>query len=125
MSKRSNVPAKRGPGRPRRKFDTDQVRQLAAHGLNQQQIADALGCNVKTVISRKREYVEFLEAIESGKAEGIASITNALYENALGGNFAAQRFYLARRAPEQWSDRQDPETSGEIRIYIDKDDACL
>lgn len=96
-----------GPGRPGRKrieIDIDEVERLASRGLTQQQIADCLGISQKTIERRAKESVEFVEAIKRGQARGIATITNALFEQSLAGNVAAGIFYLKNRA--FWTDRQ-------------------
>lgn len=82
-----------------------QVEALAAQGLTEEQIADALGISQQTLILRKKEYSEFAEAIKKGKAKGIAAISNALFQKAKGGDTTAMIFYLKARA--QWSDKPE------------------
>lgn len=87
-------------------IDADEVARLAAQGLSQEQIAQALGINWKTLALRIRRFAEFKEAIKNGQTRGVAKVSNALFENAMGGNVAAQIFYLKNRDPENWSDKQ-------------------
>ena len=57
-----------------------------------------------TLTRRKAESEQFEQAIKRGQARGIATITNALFEQSLAGNVAAGIFYLKNRA--FWTDRQ-------------------
>lgn len=90
-------------GHPLVPIDIKRVEKLAARGLTQEQICDAIGISVQTMINRKRENVELLEAIKRGNAHGIAAVTNALYDQALDGNTSAAIFYLKNRAG--WKDK--------------------
>ena len=100
-------------GRP--KFEiTDEilrkVEALAAQGLSQEQIASCIGCSLATISRRKLDNEKFDAAIKNGNAKGIATVTNALFQNAKGGNLGAQIFYLKNRAG--WRDKQEVEQSG-------------
>lgn len=70
------------------------VESYAARGLNQQQIADALGIHVATLCEKKNQHREFYEAIKRGKAKGIAHVANNLLKNVENANVSAQIFYL-------------------------------
>jgi len=107
------IPAKKEPkksvskrGHP--KVHPKKVERLAARGLTQEQICAALGICVDTMIRRKRESSELVEAINRGQAAGIATVANALFEQATKGkNTAAAIFYLKNRAG--WKDKLDIE----------------
>ncbi len=86
-------------------IDLAKVESLAAQGLTQDQIADALGISERTLHSRKAESAEFAAAIKRGKAKGIGVISNALFQNAKSGNVAAQIFFLKARAG--WTDKTE------------------
>ena len=108
-------------GRP--KFEiTEQVmgkaEELASQGLTLGQIATSLGISHQTMNARRKEYFEFSEAIKRGQVKGIGKITNALFENAMGGNVTAQIFYLKNRAPEEWKDRQHIDKTGETTMHV-------
>jgi hypothetical protein len=77
--------------------DLEQVKKLAAIGLNQEQIARSLGISPTTLYERKAEMPEFAEAIKDGAAMGVATIGNALFQNAKNGNIAAQIFFMKCR----------------------------
>ncbi|WP_109316256.1 LuxR family transcriptional regulator [Pseudovibrio ascidiaceicola] len=89
------------------------VRRLAAQGLSERQIADMLGFHQTTLIRKKKQHSTFLSAIEQGKAEGIAKVSNALFQKAMDGNVTAQMFFLKSRDPDNWSDRKAYEVSTE------------
>ncbi len=113
-------------GRPRFTVTPEllkEVERLATRGLSRDQIALALGISPRTLYFRKRDNKEFAEALAAGQAKGIAVVANALYENAIGrrggdGTFLtppdtrAQIAFLARRDPENWSERRQFEVSG-------------
>ena len=80
--------------------------RLAAQGLTQVQISACLGIVQKTLIEKKRAFSEFSKAISNGKAKGIGTITNALFESAVNGSVPAQIFYLKNRDQDNWSDVQ-------------------
>jgi len=85
---------------------------LAAQGLTLEQIALTLGISYQTLNERKKEYVDFSEAIELGKAKGIATVTNALFGKAKDGDVPAMKYYLNNRDNGNWKDRIDNTLSG-------------
>lgn len=94
-------------GRRKIEIDLEEVTKLAARGLTQEQIAAALGISASTLDNRKAESQEFVDALKKGQAQGIAEISNALWENAKSGNVTAQIFFLKARA--KWKDRHETE----------------
>ena len=99
------VAKKRKVGRPRIKLDAVKTRELASRGLSQKQIAAMQGCSYHTLNRNRKRSKEFNEAYEKGVAEGLANITNSLYETAIDGNVTAQIFYLKNRDDARWKDR--------------------
>lgn len=95
---------------------TDDVIQktesLASQGLTLEQIARVLGICYDTLNNKKKQFVELSEAIKRGQAKGVATISNALFQNAKSGNTVAQIFYLKNRAPGEWKDKHDHEVTG-------------
>ena len=91
-------------GRPWAKIDLDKVEALAAQGLTNEQIALSIGIVTSTLYKRKRENKAFEEAINRGKAKGLATISNALFNDAKKGNTTAQIFYLKTRDRANWND---------------------
>ena len=91
--------------KPRLDIDLERVTELASQGLTHEQIAAALGISRTTLQARKRECEQFARAIEKGQALGIEAVSNALFQNAVGGNVTAQIFFLKARA--KWKDRHE------------------
>jgi len=84
---------------------------LAAQGLTSSQIASVLGMGESTLYEKQKEFTEFSESIKKGRDKGIASITNALFTTARGGNLGAMIFYLKNRAG--WKDKVETEHTGD------------
>ena len=94
---------------------------LAAQGLTMDQISSVLGIGVRTVYEKQAEYPQFSQAITDGRAKGIATISNALFQNAKKGDTQAQKYYLNNRDKDNWKDRvhnQTDVTSGGEKISI-------
>lgn len=82
-----------------------QAEKLAARGLTMEQIAHSVGMGTSTLYDKAVKNLELAEAIKKGRARGIATVANSLYEAAKNGNTTAQIFYLKCRA--QWRE-EDP-----------------
>lgn len=78
---------------------------LAAQGLTIKQIAMSLGMGERTLYEKVNAHPHFSQAIEVGRAKGIAQVTNALFKRATGGDVSAQKYYLNNRARGEWSER--------------------
>ena len=96
-----------------KEVDLNKVETLAAQGLTNEQIARCLGIAQSTLYKWQDEKSDFSEAIKSGKAKGIATISNALFQSGKGGNITAQIFYLKNRYPEEWKDRRETILAGD------------
>lgn len=106
--------------KPRIEIDLKQVESLASRGMTKAQIADALGISERTLYTQQAENAEFAEAIKRGKAKGIATISNALFENAKKGNTAAQIFFLKAQAGWREKDALDVQVGGAVQVqFID------
>lgn len=68
--------------RPRIDIDIGRVAELAGRGLTQAEICAVLGVSDQTLLNRKRENLDFLDAINRGKAQAAIEVSNALYEKA-------------------------------------------
>ena len=110
-------------GRKRIEIDPKKVRELASRGLGPTQIARAVGVSWHTIDKNRKRAKEFNEAIENGKAEGLAEVTNSLFESANSGNVTAQIFYLKNRDTSNWMDRV--ETNHTLSIGSALDNARL
>ena len=96
-------------GRPEKEIDLKQVEKLASIGLNEGQVAAALGICQDTLTSRKRKYSDFSDALKAGQAKGIATVANNLFEQSKDGNVSAGIFFMKNRAG--WSDKLDQNTN--------------
>ena len=106
---RTTTQTTKNMGRPRFEITPEileKTERLAAQGLTQVQISACLGINAATLIDKKRHYSNFSKAIKNGRAKGVGTITNALFESAVKGSVPAQIFYLKNRDQENWSDVQ-------------------
>jgi predicted transcriptional regulator len=91
----------------------NQANEMASRGLTVSQIADCLGISESTLYGKQNEYIEFLEAIKKGRAEGLNQVSNALFEKAIDGNVTAMIYFLKVRDRENWGEYQ-PELLREI-----------
>ena len=92
-------------GRPAITFDLEELEQLARRGLSYEQIAQSLSVNFKTLASHRKKNPDIQNAIDKGRAVGVATVSNALYESAVSGNLGAQVFFLKNRDAERWRDK--------------------
>lgn len=94
--------------RPKKELpDLGQIEALASKGLNEEQIASALGIAYSTLRRHKASNEQFQAALKKGKALGIADVSSALYDAAVAGNVTAMIFFLKNRSPESWRDKPD------------------
>ena len=99
----------------------EQAREMASRGLTVSQISDCLGISESTLYGKQNEYKEFMDAIKKGRAEGLHSVSNALFEKATQGNVTAMIYYLKVRDRANWGENQ-PEPLREIppmQIVVD------
>lgn len=82
------------------------IEGFAARGATMQQIADAIGCARSTLYDHKGKNTDVSDAIKRGRATGVITVTNHLFEQSKKGNTTATIFYLINRDPENWKDRR-------------------
>lgn len=94
-----------------------EIEALAARGLTLNQIADALGISDDTLARKRRQLADFADALQKGKATGIAQVANRLFEAAMAGDTTAMIFFL--KAQGGWRDRHeiDLNVSGEVQVH--------
>ena len=104
----------------RPKFDINdqvlkQIKFFASCGMNDTYIARCLGIDRKTLYRRKRDEKAVTDAIDQGRALGIAQKAKNMSQLADGGNFAANKFLLERLAPDLYGPQKvEVEHSGGI-----------
>ena len=81
-----------------------QITKLSATGLTVKQVAYTLGVGASTFFRRQQVMPEVKEAMDAGRAMGIAKVTNALFDKAMEGDNVAMIFYLKNRDPDNWED---------------------
>ena len=106
------------PGRKLIELDSAKVRKYASRGLSQEQIALCLGLSEGVIYSNKKRYEQFKKDYEEGKAVGIATVTNALFDKCEEGNVQAQKFYLATRDRDRWQEQPD-EAATKQKVVVD------
>lgn len=124
-----------------RRLDIDlvKVEKLAATGASLEAIARVLGISPATLYARKRESVDFREAVEKGRAQAEAAYANALREIALkkrpDGSYEyetkhrikALTFFLERRPGWQRPDGQTEDGQAAIptiKVKIEQEQAA-
>ena len=110
--------------KPKIPVDLEKVKELAAHGQSQGQIAINLGISRSTLQNRKRENEQFDQAIKEGKAIALPTVENVLLEMATSGeNTAATIYYLKTHGDGEWSEKQqiDVTSSSPIQVQIIND----
>lgn len=68
---------------------------LAAQGLTMDQIALSLNMGRSTLYEKKVEYPEFVDAIETGQAKGVAVVANALFERSKGYSHEEEKIFCS------------------------------
>lgn len=75
-------------------------------GLTDEQIADNIGINVRTLGKWKAQYRQIGRALKRGKEHANYAVENALLKKALSGNTTAMIFWLKNNYREKYSDTQ-------------------
>ena len=83
-------------------------------GLTNEQIANNIGINVKTLYDWKKKQSNISNALKQGRAVVDFEVENALLKSALEGNVTAQIFWLKNRKKEQWRERQEYNNDEEL-----------
>ena len=91
-------------------------------GLTNEQIANNIGINVKTLYDWKNKESDICNALKKGKEVVDIEVENALLKSALEGNVTAQIFWLKNRRKQQWRDKVEVEKTQDIKkIHIVND----
>ena len=76
-------------------------------GLTKEQFAEKLGISRNTLWLKEKENVTLSNALKQGRDVADTLVENALFQNAINGNFGAQVFWLKNRKPNDWKERAD------------------
>lgn len=88
--------------------ELEKLKHLAGLGLNQEELALALGVSLSTLRRRKKDSELFEQHMREGRTKAVSDVANALYVNATQeNNIQAQIFFLKNRSSGQWVDRQE------------------
>ena len=115
-----------------------QVRTWASRGQTVEEMCLHLGWSPSTFYNKRKEFMEFLEAVEVGRAMGVFNVENMLYHFCVGRpaftdenkvehdeikpSITAVMFYLKNRAKDKWKERrefEDQEDKPEQPVVID------
>ena len=87
----------------------------ARDGLTNEQIANNIGINVKTLYDWKNKNSNICNILKKSREVVDFEVENALLKSALEGNVTAQIFWLKNRRKLQWRDKvEDYTTSNEL-----------
>lgn len=89
----------------------------ARDGLTDDQIANNIGINVKTLWIWKNTYSPIGNALKKGKEIIDIQVENALLKKALEGDLGAMCFWLKNRKPKKWRDKP-PEDNDDAMAAI-------
>ena len=115
--------------RPKKELpDLGQIETLASKGLNERADCVRAG-NFYSTLRRHKASNEQLQAALKRKALGIADVSSALYDAAVGGNVTAMIFYLKNRSPDSWRDKPDSTNDDNapppVKVVIEVKDASV
>ena len=103
------------------KVDLDEIEMMASVGMNTKQIADALHISPGVFGKLVKNDPLVQEAIDRGAARGVKMVTDALFQNAMKGNVAAQIFFLKNKAA--WQDKTEIDQNLTVEKKMDFDSA--
>lgn len=73
------------------KPNLDRITQMSSQGLTQEQIADALGVNFRTLKRYIEQEEDLRKAIMSGREVAIKDVENAMFNSAIGGKVTVKK----------------------------------
>ena len=86
----------------------------ARDGLTNEQIANNIGINPKTLYEWKNKESKIGNILKRSREVVDFEVENALLKSALEGNVTAQIFWLKNRKKEQWRERQEYSSDQEL-----------
>ena len=86
----------------------------ARDGLTNEQIANNIGINAKTLYEWKNKESKISNVLKRAREVVDYEVENALLKSALEGNVTAQIFWLKNRKKEQWREKQEYNNDEEL-----------
>ena len=86
----------------------------ARDGLTNEQIANNIGINAKTLYEWKNKESKISNILKKAREVVDYEVENALLKSALEGNVTAQIFWLKNRKKEQWREKQEYNNDEEL-----------
>ena len=80
-------------------------------GRSRTRSARSVGVSPRTVQRRMATDPEFRLLVLEAEGEADEAVEQSLYKRAIGGDVAAQKFWLQRRRPTEWGGREPTKTS--------------
>jgi transcriptional regulator with XRE-family HTH domain len=96
-------------GRQKIAIDLKTIEDAAADGLTEAEVAARLGISQQTITRRKKDSVDFVEAIKRGKARADAEVSSQLFKKVKRGDLGAIIWYEKTR--KKYSDRTETENT--------------
>ena len=96
------------------------LRGWARDGLTNEQIANNIGINPKTLYEWKNKEGKISNVLKESREIADYEVENALYKNALNGNVIAQIFWLKNRKPQQWREKVELEANKQQLEKVDE-----
>ena len=104
-------------GRPRKEPPSDaaqRIRELSSEGHSQIGIANMLGVSEETLRRWMREDPELKEQYDLGREKERLTLTNLLYQRAMGGDAISAMFLL--KARHGYKEGEQPDTGNRVNI---------
>lgn len=86
----------------------------ARDGLTNEQIANNIGINAKTLYDWKNKQSKICNILKRSREIVDFEVENALLKNAMEGNVTAQIFWLKNRKKEQWREKIEYSSNAEL-----------
>lgn len=106
------VPKERRRGRPPTEVTeemVDKVAFMARQGATDEEMAEELGCTVRTLYVWYRQWPQLVQAVKDGKDNADDRVERSLFRRAVDSSDTAAIFWLKNRRRNQWRDRHETE----------------
>ncbi len=92
----------------------------AREGLTNEQIANNIGINVKTLYDWKNKQSKICNALKRNREIVDFEVENALLKNAINGNVTAQIFWLKNRKKNEWREKVEVQANTQELSNVEK-----